>query len=314
MDCFNPRTIRLPDGSPQVVRCNSCLACLAYRQGGWLVRLRQEMKDSGGAYFVTLTYDDEHLPMFTPKAWNVLDRTPVPCVSKKDIQKLHMDMRKRFQQGFYTDRSLVPFGGKPITIDLSSFVHFKFYLTSELGPEGKRPHYHGLYFHLPEDPFLVENLFRTLWGKGFVYVEPAQTEAAGAYVTKYLINDSFVPFPSEDPDYPRMFALMSKGLGKSYLDNQSLVDWHRSAPLQRCFHPNGKDHEILPRYWKDRIFDDDMRASLLDKSLELEQARQEYISGLSLPERRKYEEDLYYSQEEAVRQAEWRFRKKGKIK
>lgn len=311
MDCFNPRTIRLPDGRWQPVRCNKCLACLSYRQGGWLVRIRQEIEDSAGAYFVTLTYNDDHLPMFQP---HDLSEDPIPCVSKKDIQKLHMDMRKRFQQGFYTDHSLVPFGGKPITIDLSSFVKFKYYLTSELGPHGNRPHYHGLYFHLPDDPFLVENLFRSLWGKGFVYVEPARTEAAGAYVTKYLINDSFVPLPSYEEGYPRMFALMSKGLGKSYLLNDTLVDWHRSAPLDRCFHPKGKDREVLPRYWKDRIFDDDMRASLLDKAVEREEVHQEYLSGLSLTERRKYEEDLQHSQDEAVRQAEWRFLKNGKLK
>lgn len=311
MDCFNPRRVNLPDGSSQVVRCNKCLACLAYRQGGWLVRLRQEMQDSGGAYFVTLTYDDAHLPMFQPMD---LKKPPVPCVCKKDIQKLHMDMRKRFQQGFYKDDSLVPFGGKTIQIDLSSFVHFKYYLTSELGPNGKRPHYHGLYFHLPQDPFLVENLFRTMWKKGFVMVEPAQTEAAGAYVTKYLINDSFVPFPTEDPYYPRMFSLMSKGLGKSYLENEDLMHWHRSAPVQRCFHPNGPSREVLPRYWKDKIFDSDMKAALLDDCLERQQQKEDFLSTLSPLERIELMDEMYSRQEEAVRQAEWRFRKNGKIK
>lgn len=313
MDCFHPRTIRLFDGRSQVVRCDRCLACLAYRQGGWLVRLRQEMQDRGGAYFATLTYDDEHLPMFRSQDWRFIHDEPVPAVSKRDIQKFHMDMRKRFQQGFYMDDSLVPFGGKVQRIDLSTFTRFSFYLTSELGPEGKRPHYHGIYFGLPEDPFLVANLFNKIWYRGFTMVEPAQTTAAAAYVSKYLVNDSFVPPPSEAPDYPRMFSLMSKGLGKGYL-SPKMMDWHRSAPLQRCFHPNGKDREILPRYWKDRLFDDDMKASLLDKSVELAEARQAALNSMDEDSRLLYLEDLNHSEEEAVRQAEWRFRKTGKLK
>lgn len=313
MDCFHPQSIRLPDGTPQVVRCNKCLACLAYRQGGWLVRLRQEIDDSGGAYFVTLTYNDQNLPYFTPTAWNVLDRTPVPCVSKKDVQKFHMDLRKRFQQGFFIDHSLEPFGGKAIRFLLSN-LRFKFYLTSELGPNGSRPHYHGLYFHLPDDPFLVENLFRDTWSKGFVMVEPAQSAAAAAYVTKYLINDSFVPLPCEDPGYPRMFSLMSKGLGKSYLKNETLVDWHRRNPVGRCFHPNGPSREVLPRYWKDKIFDSEMKVSLLDKSLEVESSKEAALQLLSDKERMEHLEKLLSSQNEAVVSAKHRFILKGKIK
>lgn len=311
MECFHPKSIRLPDGSDQVVRCGKCLACLSYRQAGWLVRLRQEIETRGGAYFATLTYNDDHLPMFTPTAWNVLDRTPVPCVSKKDVQKFHMDLRKRFQQGFFLDRS-VP--GKTIRFRLSSDLRFSFYLTSELGPNGKRPHYHGIYFGLPDDPFLVELLFRDTWKNGFITCEPAQSSAAAAYVSKYLINDSFVPLPTNDPGYPRMFSLMSKGLGSSYLDNEKLMDWHRSAPLDRCFHPDGSKREILPRYWKDRIFDSDMRASLLDKALDLSRAKEEALSVMEDAERFGYLENLNHLEQEAERQAEWRFRKNGKLK
>lgn len=301
--CFNPRTIRLPDGSPQVVRCGKCLDCLAHRQGGWLVRLRQEMTD-GGAYFVTLTYKDDELPMFTCQNG---DR--FPCVSKDDIRKLIMDLRKRFQQRFYIDKTLVPFGGTEHRINLPE-CRFKYYLTSELGPLRSRPHYHALFFHMPEDPFLVEDLFRAVWRKGFAMCEPAQTEAAGAYVAKYLVNDSLVP---HDPRGPRMFSRMSKGLGKSYLDT-SLVDWHRADPEGRCFHPRGSSREILPRYWKDKIFDDDMKARILDGSLAREAAKSEYLDSLSLDDRLEYELNEIHRQEEATRQALWRFQKQGKIK
>lgn len=313
MDCFHPRTIRLTDGTRQVVRCDHCLACLSYRQGGWLVRLREELESRGGGYFATLTYDDAHLPMFRSKDWRFINDPPVPCVSKKDIQHFHMSLRKRFQQGFYIDDSLVPFGGSVQRIDLHRFTRFSFYLTSELGPEGKRPHYHAIYFGLPEDPFLVQNLFNKIWHGGFTMVEPAQSTAAASYVSKYLVNDSFVSPPTEAPDYPSMFSLMSKGLGKSYL-TPSRLDWHRAAPLQRCFHPDGRNREILPRYWKDRIFDDSMKADLFDVALERSQAYEDMLDSLSPADRLAYLERISHNEDEAIRQAEWRFRKNGKIK
>lgn len=301
--CFNPRTIRLPDGSPQVVRCGKCLDCLSHRQGGWLVRLRQEMND-GAAYFVTLTYSDDCIPIY-----HCLNGDEFPCVSKADIRHFLLDLRKRFQQGFFIDRSLVPFGGSEHRFELPP-AKFKYYLTSELGPLRSRPHYHALFFHLPEDPWLVECLFKTVWRKGFVMVEPAMTEAAGAYVSKYLVNDSLVP---HDPRGPRMFAWMSKGLGKSYLDT-ALVDWHRAHPEGRSYHPHGSKREILPRYWKDKIFDDDMKDRILCGCIERSEALEETLSSMTKEERLDYELNEIHRQEEAVRQARWRFEKKGKIK
>ena len=279
MDCFQPREIRLPDGRLQVVRCNRCLACLSHRQAEWITRLRVELEDHPtSSYFVTLTYDEEHLPVNTAKfdgdGYSFLDK--VPSVRKRDIISFHMDLRKRFQQGFYNDDTLKRNGfGEVQRIPLPD-CHFTFYLTSEYGPEGHRPHYHGLYFGLPEDNDLTFDLMTAIWKRGFTFIEPAASDKAAAYVAKYLVNTSLVPV-SVHADRP--FALMSKGLGKGYL-SPSRIEWHREDYLRRLYVPEHGTRQVLPRYLRDKILDDGMRADILEESLNREEAKEQAFSLL----------------------------------
>lgn len=307
-ECFHPRTITLPDGRKQVVRCNKCLSCLEHRQAEWIARLTQEFNDHPDqVYFVTLTYDDDHLPMF-PVGDELL-----PGVSGDDITKFHADLRKRFQQGFFNDDTLrlVGWSSRDTRLDLPKGLRFKYYLTSEYGPETHRPHYHGFYSGLPEDEDLVFDLFDRVWGKGFVTCEKGKSTACAAYVAKYLVNDSLVPV---DPRVPRPFARISKGLGASYLDNQDLVDWHREAPTDRLFVSQDGRRGILPRYWRDRILDDDMKALVLERAVWREDNRKAAFACLSPYKRLESVLDAEHRHAETVKQAEWHFRKNNKIK
>lgn len=263
-------------------------------------------------YFVTLTYNDESLPHNMVYHQFQDSAELVPTVRKSDVQKLHMDMRKRFQQGFFFDDTLVRLGVRltPSRIPLDPDAKWRFYLTSEYGPEGHRPHYHALYFGLPEDPNVTFCLFESLWKKGFVYCEKAISDKAAAYVGKYLINSSLVPVHREAD---RPFSLMSKGLGSGYLDS-SLVDWHREAPRERSYFPVKDQKAVLSRYLRDKIFDDDMKAAILDDAVRREDIEKARIDSLDPVSKLMYYEDLKHKEEEAIRQAEWRFIKKGKIK
>lgn len=306
--CANPRTIKLPDGSPQVVRCGKCLCCLEYRQAGWITRLSQEFKAApDGVYFLTLTYDDDHIPTMD------IDGNKVPCISSPDIIKFNSDLRKRFQQGFYNDTTLsrVGFAADPTRIPLPLGVHYKYYITSEYGPKTQRPHYHGFYSRLPSDEDLVFDLFSQIWGKGFITMEKAKSEACAAYVSKYLVNDSLVPV---DRRLPKPRAWMSKGLGAGYLDNDKLVDWHRFAPLERQFVLQDGKRGILPRYYRDKIYDDEMKAEILDDCLSRDEAAKRRFATLSPYEQLREGLQRKHDYEESVRQAEWHFRKNGKIK
>lgn len=46
-----------------VVPCGKCLACLKNKQSSMVVRCKREAEKRGSFAFMTLTYDDEHLPL-----------------------------------------------------------------------------------------------------------------------------------------------------------------------------------------------------------------------------------------------------------
>lgn len=314
MDCFHPYEIQV-NGFPQEVRCGHCLACLSHRQAEWTSRLRIELDSAPEkCYFVTLTYSPESLPTVQPD----LSEDPIPAVSAADITKFHMDLRKRFQQGFVMDDTLVRCGFRqfPSRIALDTETKFRFYVTSEYGPHGNRPHYHGFYAGLPDDESTVQCLIQQVWNKGFTKVEKARSEAAAAYVAKYLVNDSLVPLPE---GAPRPFARMSKGLGASYLENERLVRWHTADPATRAYIPHEGGKQVLPRYLRDKIFVDqetgeDLRPIIMAGSMERNDARLAAEAALSRDELLRKRDDEYHREQEAIRQAKWRFQKNGKIK
>lgn len=319
MECYHPQVIRLPSGEFQEVRCGKCLSCLSHRQAEWTTRLGIELKaHPDTCYFATLTYNDEYLPI--KKVWSEPDQQSaslfscisIPVVCKSDVQKFHMDLRKRFQQGFFQDDTLVKLGvrSKQERIALDP-CKFSYYLTSEYGPEGHRPHYHAFYSGLPEDEYLVQCLFNSIWRKGFIQVERAESDKAAAYVAKYLVNTSLVPLA---PGAVKPFALMSKGLGSSYLDNPRMMDYHRQDPVSRCYIPDGANKVVMSRYLRERIFDDDMKQSIYEDSVRRSERAAQQRERLSDKERQLADMDRRHREAEAVRQAEWRFRKNGKIK
>lgn len=57
-----------------VVPCGKCLACLKNKQSSMVVRCRREAEQRGSFAFMTLTYDDEHIPLVeTMWKYNLLD-------------------------------------------------------------------------------------------------------------------------------------------------------------------------------------------------------------------------------------------------
>lgn len=63
--CFNPLVLRDPRGYPYQVPCGKCIACQNNKRSSLSLKLRLEEYTSKYCYFLTLTYDDEHLPLFS---------------------------------------------------------------------------------------------------------------------------------------------------------------------------------------------------------------------------------------------------------
>lgn len=223
------------------VPCGKCEACLSRRRKDWSFRLMKETENCKSAFFVTLTYDDEHLNHIVLNRDGFIDYVPV--VSKTDVQKFLKRLRKRIE----------PF-------------KIRYFLVSEYGPTTLRPHYHMLLFDFPlilKDK--LDEYLTDAWQLGFIRVDPIN-EARINYVTSYCLDSSTLP------DYlVKNFMLCSRrpAIGSSYLDDDRNVSFHLDnmdsmVTLQADREPF---KQALPRYYRDKIFSDDEKFALASQNV-----------------------------------------------
>lgn len=199
------------------IPCGKCALCLAKKRREWSTRLNIELENSISAYFITLTYSDEHLP---------------EKVSKDHVQR----WLKRFRK-------------------LVAPARVRYFLVSEYSPAPNfRPHYHLLLYNYPYGrDSLREDLKRTWhycepfmfdYGDAVGDVE----EASILYVCKYCLNS----LASDDVDL-RTFMLCSRrpGIGESYIDPQMCGYVRRRFDGQTVFKGT---QTPLPRYLRNKMF------------------------------------------------------------
>lgn len=156
--CLNPIQIKTEDafGIPvnQTVPCGKCIECLKDRQNSWKIRLTEESRDHKHVYFFTLTYRDDTVP------WTCLeDGTRVNHVSKVDIQLWIKRNRIKFERLFKRD------------------IDFKYFITSEYGPNTGRPHYHGILF-TDISPTFISQMFHD-WNEGYGFTNFSEVGKSG---------------------------------------------------------------------------------------------------------------------------------------
>lgn len=212
------------------VPCGKCEACLVRKTNEWTFRLLQERKHSESALFMTITYHDGALP--------IDKKTGYPTLSKRDCQLFLMKIRKRFGPGI------------------------RYFLCSEYGEKYGRPHYHMLLFNFPIDYSSptwdsdLETLFMEMWNKGDIQVSEA-VDGRVVYCAKYMLQTL------DMDDYlerKKPFILCSRmpGIGMQFVENRSISDYYRSTCDTKCVSDVGIAYP-MPRYYKDKLFDDDMK-------------------------------------------------------
>lgn len=153
MKCYSPISVKFPGQDNvkirTVVPCGKCSACLMNRRDEWIFRIKEEAKAYIENIFVTLTYDDEHLP-YGQRA---------PTLVKRDLQNFIKRIRH------HTDT-------------------FRYYALGEYGGNTLRPHYHLIIFNHGVD--FYQQIFDD-WKNGFVYVSPLTPRRIG-YICKYHLN------------------------------------------------------------------------------------------------------------------------------
>lgn len=209
MQCPHPITLKTGD----VVPCGKCPACKANERQEWVFRLKQEAKICPYSLFVTLTYDDEHVP----EGLNV---------NKRDIQLFLKRLRKNFSAG-----------------------ELRYYIVSEYGDHTFRPHYHGLFFfqHPPQNERILYDTISNAWQNGFCKYGRVEL-ASIVYCTKYCLKKTSTP-PGRVPVF-RLMSKMKGGLGSFYVENMG--SFHVDTGQYVSVFDNGQ-RTRMPRYYKDLL-------------------------------------------------------------
>ena len=105
--------------------CGHCLGCRVDHAKEWSNRLIMESMYHDSAFFVTLTYDDDHIPIVEHTDEETGEYFINSSLCKRDIQLFIKKLRRRFP-----DDSI------------------RYYIAGEYGPSTGRAHYHAIIFGL----------------------------------------------------------------------------------------------------------------------------------------------------------------------
>jgi hypothetical protein len=179
--------------------CGSCHPCRIHKQQEWVIRCLHEAARYPVNTFITLTYDNEHLPA----GGNL-------C--KRDWQLFIDRLRKHYRYNF-------------------DVPNVRYFGCGEYGGQTKRPHYHAILFGIDfpdKQPFSERNgivayrseLLSQLWGNGNIDLSDATPGAIGyisGYGAKALVGERTWSFELElghptadqlaDPEYLAMREL-----------------------------------------------------------------------------------------------------------
>lgn len=240
MACISPY-FRVIKGEWIPLPCGRCPPCKKRRIDGWVFRLLQEEKRSSSAHFITLTYEPKFVPI-SPNGHMTLDKKAFPLFMKR-LRKLVFAHGVRMYADDTLCTDLVP--------------TLKYYACGEYGTEKSRPHYHAIVFNVPDDEMFYQAWTVNGEALGDVHVGQVSSDSI-AYCTGY-INKGQGSTPRRNDDRVPEFSLMSKGLGSNYVTDE--IKQYHLADLNRNFlTKDGGDIISLPRYYRDRIYNDDERS------------------------------------------------------
>lgn len=197
------------------VPCGKCPQCLKRRVASWSFRLEMESLLWNKQYFLTLTYDNENVPI-TQNGFLTLEPKHLTLFFKR--------LRKR--------------AGK-----------LRYYLCGEYGTNTKRPHYHVILF---AQSSLFESDIEAEWKFGSVYYGKVET-ASIRYTVQYYDKGVWQKSHVRDDREPE-FSRMSQGIGKNFLTTKQVQNFLDNPQKSFIYDVEGKKIAI-PRYYKKRLYD-----------------------------------------------------------
>lgn len=229
--------------------CGQCVGCRIQYSREWANRCMMELQYHESSYFVTLTYDDAHVPRSYYPDPNTGEAFTSLTLSKRDFQLFMKRLRKKFCN-----------------------QKIRFFMAGEYGSNTFRPHYHAIIFGLHLDDLQLYSKspqgfcyynspsLQACWSDndgnpiGYAVVAEVTWETC-AYTARYVmkkLNGKEANFYSDFNIQPE-FTLMSRkpGIARQYYDDHP--DIYKKEYINVSTEKGGLKFKP-PRYF-DKLYD-----------------------------------------------------------
>lgn len=203
--------------------------------------------------FVTLTYDQENLPVedwVDTETGEIFEQ--LPTLERKDAQRFIKSLKRSHNR--FLEKKFGRSKEKP-------FKSIRYYLCGEYGSETNRPHYHVLLFNVHQE-YVNKGKLHDVWNRGHVHIGTLNAKTI-AYTTKYVMKKASNQSLSNTvvPE----FSLMSRnpGIGAGF---EKSALWLKLSKKDTVRGPFGS--QTLPRYYRDKIYSIKDKEELAQKKLD----------------------------------------------
>lgn len=283
----------------QQIPCGHCMPCRLNYSKQWAQRCVLEGSLWEENWFLTLTYDEDHLPRHDEfldskgRTWVDTENCWNGYLNDKDMTKFNKDIREYWRTHF-------------------NHTNIRFYYCGEYGSTTFRPHFHGIYFNLPILPSMLKyykttpdgNILYTcpiiekIWKKGYVVIGHMSWETA-AYVARYVtkkwtgeMSDIHYGILGQTPEFCRMSRM--PGIARQYFEQHKEAIYKLDEIVMKV--ANEKTLSIKPCKYFDQLYDieypEDMQRIKLIRRTNAEEAAKlkDKLSTLSREQQLELEE------------------------
>lgn len=225
----------------ETIPCGHCWACNLNYSAQWATRLTYECQKYQHNYFVTLTYDEQHLPIAeTIKIGDVTwenegeEIWQEGTVWEPHMHKFLHDLRQYLQRR-------------------KNHTGLKYYYCAEYGENTHRPHYHIILMNCPLDMSQWYDWFRDdrfklhwktpeleqFWKNGMIDVAECEWSCC-AYVARYCMKKLHTKNNYEYAEEGKLpeFVRMSRNLGRDYYEKNKLRIYQYDEIIMRTVQGN----------------------------------------------------------------------------
>lgn len=245
---------QLASGEAALVPCGRCLQCRIQYAERWAVRMELELKGWNNAHFITLTYEDDKLPIanqITGEHYKGI-KYPLdyysgktyerPTLEKDDIQRFFKRLRKQ---------------AKHRGLEEKSERGLKLFYCGEYGEKNGRPHYHIILYGLIIPDLQVKQMkagythfgsewIKDVWGNGVIDIGSVTPQSC-RYVARYAIKKAELKSKQIDDELKKHgitpeFISMSKnpGIGMNYYTEHRKELYPDNGQEAKIYLANGK--------------------------------------------------------------------------